>query len=600
MLSGWNYRQKITIDSTGAGLSGDLTDFTITVHVPSSNTGFWAGVKADGTDVRFTAADGATLLNFEVESFDSTGDDAWYQVKVPSVTAATNPDIYIYYGNASASSGEDINNTWDANFKGVWHLNQDKAAGAFADSTSNANHGTNSGSTDAVGKIDRGRAFDGSQFITIPDAASLSFAGGSPDVPITVTAWINMTDATGFRIFTKGNATNHEYAFNTNGADKLYFWLADNSPNNTEGQLSTGALTADEGSLIFVAATYDGSGASTGTVLYKNGASIASSPADFGVYSSMKDTTADAYIGKLITGAEYYATGIIDEVTVSNVARSADWLKARYQSGLGTWLAFGAEEVFFAGITDTGSAAEAVSVSVVVAVSDTVSGADMVGLATKGLTIDDTGAGSDAVDFYNGEQYSAADSAAGSDDLSLRVLVTVADSASGLDVMSLNTPAVLLLAVIGFPSDQTVEYQILDGDLNTVQDWTATGVFEKALGGGGSVYRVWREKFTNAIVNWRIPSTVYKASEVIDIYRSNSDVANSTRLANCDYAAPDNAGIASALSLIQSFDKWKNNKLKRTAVNGSVETWVLYDDDGSTPMLTWTHDTATMTRNKAT
>src|SRR3990167_10427121 len=134
-LTGWNYTQKITIGSTALGMSGNQTDFTIAVHVPSSNTNFWAGVKADGTDVRFTSSDGSTLLKFEIESFDNTGDDAWYHVKVPSLLSASDTDIYLYYGNSGATSGEDITNTWDSDFRAVYHLNQDKAAGAFADST---------------------------------------------------------------------------------------------------------------------------------------------------------------------------------------------------------------------------------------------------------------------------------------------------------------------------------------------------------------------------------------------------------------------------------------------------------------------------------
>ncbi len=58
--------------------------------------------------------------------------------------------------------------------------------------------------------------------------------------------------------------------------------------------------------------------------------------------------------------------------------------------------------------------------------------------------------------------------------------------------------------------------------------------------------------------------------------------------------------ITSLLSYAVSMSKWKNNKLSRASVAGTVETWVLYDDDGITPLLTWTHDTSTKVRGKAT
>lgn len=72
-----------------------------------------------------------------------------------------------------------------------------------------------------------------------------------------------------------------------------------------------------------------------------------------------------------------------------------------------------------------------------------------------------------------------------------------------------------------------------------------------------------------------------------------------TRLASLDYVVPDNAAITAVHSLLRGVEKWKNNKLACTAVSGTVETWVLFDDDGATPLLTWTHNLSTKTRSKA-
>lgn len=72
-----------------------------------------------------------------------------------------------------------------------------------------------------------------------------------------------------------------------------------------------------------------------------------------------------------------------------------------------------------------------------------------------------------------------------------------------------------------------------------------------------------------------------------------------TRLSSAAYIRPDNEGIASLISYAVAMSKWKNNRLARTGVSGRVETWVLYDDDGTTPLLTWTHDTAARTRSRA-
>ena len=99
-----------------------------------------------------------------------------------------------------------------------------------------------------------------------------------------------------------------------------------------------------------------------------------------------------------------------------------------------------------------------------------------------------------------------------------------------------------------------------------------------------------------------------------------------SRLAAADYIAPDNAGISalptlaemlaggvakestlataqadisSVLTYAIAMSKWKNNRLART-VAGTTETWVLYDDDSTTPMLTWTNNISTRVRTKAT
>ena len=95
-LSGYTYRQKITINAD-AYISGNLTDFPVAVNVDSSNTSFWGHEDGVGTYVRFTSADEETLLKFQVESYDTTGDDGHWHVQFLH-DADANTDIYIYFG----------------------------------------------------------------------------------------------------------------------------------------------------------------------------------------------------------------------------------------------------------------------------------------------------------------------------------------------------------------------------------------------------------------------------------------------------------------------------------------------------------------------
>lgn len=56
------------------------------------------------------------------------------------------------------------------------------------------------------------------------------------------------------------------------------------------------------------------------------------------------------------------------------------------------------------------------------------------------------------------------------------------------------------------------------------------------------------------------------------------------------------ASVSTQTVKIAFIEKWINNKL----IEGPVGTWKLYDDDNITVLKTWTWNTGTLTRSKAT
>ena len=96
--------------------------------------------QASGNDILFTAADGTTKLNHEIERFDPTAKVLLAWVRVPSISSTVNTDIYMYYGNGSASNQQNVNGTWDSDFVMVNHLHETGAT--QRDSTANDNAGT--------------------------------------------------------------------------------------------------------------------------------------------------------------------------------------------------------------------------------------------------------------------------------------------------------------------------------------------------------------------------------------------------------------------------------------------------------------------------
>jgi PKD repeat protein len=81
---------------------GSGTDSTNTTYLNSK-------CNIDFSDIRFTTSDGDTLISYWIESV-ITGNYADIWIKVPSITTTT---IYVYYGNANATTNSSGDNTFE-------------------------------------------------------------------------------------------------------------------------------------------------------------------------------------------------------------------------------------------------------------------------------------------------------------------------------------------------------------------------------------------------------------------------------------------------------------------------------------------------------
>ena len=189
--SGWSYRKSNTIDHTKVGAT--LTDFPVLISL-TSDAGLAAYAQDNGNDIVFTASNGVTKLDHEIEQFDGNTGKLVAWVRVPSVSSLSDTVIYLYYGNPSIGSQQNPAGVWNSNYKGVWHFNQAAGgSGAIKDSTSNANNGTdiNSPTLGAAGKIGNAVSFDGiNDYISVADSASLNLSAD-----FTVELWFSPTQA---------------------------------------------------------------------------------------------------------------------------------------------------------------------------------------------------------------------------------------------------------------------------------------------------------------------------------------------------------------------------------------------------------------------
>ncbi len=102
-LCPWENRIPVEVSETSGNA---LTDHQVRIDLT-----YQTGMQADFADIRFTTNDGTTLLNYWVEDFvASTSAIVW--VKMPTLPANGNSQIYLYYSNTTANSASNGVNTF--------------------------------------------------------------------------------------------------------------------------------------------------------------------------------------------------------------------------------------------------------------------------------------------------------------------------------------------------------------------------------------------------------------------------------------------------------------------------------------------------------
>ena len=234
---------------------------------------------------------------------------AW--VRIPTLLRNANTLIYMYYGNPGVTSPTaNPTGVWDSSYKGVWHLQE--TSGSYLDSTGNNNAGTPTvTSRTATAKIGTNAPqFDSAtnNNINCGTGSSLDFSGN-----MTLEAWIYPTGwgEGGFGgIIERGAGSDVGYEFYIRQPSTS---LAIYDGTSLAGNV--GSITLNTWQHV-VAVVTGGSNAS----FYVNGVGAGS-----GSWTFAPGGSATFYMGSFSDMTDTFA-GTIDEVRVSNVARSACWI----------------------------------------------------------------------------------------------------------------------------------------------------------------------------------------------------------------------------------------------------------------------------------
>jgi hypothetical protein len=124
-LTWWNasWTKRIRIDINNADQASTHTNMPVLFYLNSGNISY-SDFLADGADVRFVAADQATVLAHEFDIWNPGGTSLIW-VRVPTITLSTpNNHIFMYYDNSAAVDGQNAATTWSS-YWSVWHMTED-------------------------------------------------------------------------------------------------------------------------------------------------------------------------------------------------------------------------------------------------------------------------------------------------------------------------------------------------------------------------------------------------------------------------------------------------------------------------------------------
>ena len=337
------YSHKFKVSFSGYAGSETLTDFPVLVKISESGiSGFrYADCKRPSdadwrfVDLRF-ADESGNLLASEVDTWNPTGESLVW-VKVPSLTAATK--ITAYYGWDLAPVVDDPKAVWSNGYVGVWHLNE--ASTPLAESSGMSTPfvlpaSTQDRTTYEADGVAGGKAvsFDNERYSDLH--ARLEVAD-DPDLRgltnFTVECWTYQTRYRGAgendaNII--GNWLNWRLYQEATGA-VVCRWQLFNDEGTTSNSVFSAkspALPLNEWTHTTFVRNFTGESSANGT-MYLNGGSVATK-----AESNAKATGSGSEVNHNLGsgGGVRVFPGSIDEVRVSNVARSADWVKASHDT----------------------------------------------------------------------------------------------------------------------------------------------------------------------------------------------------------------------------------------------------------------------------
>ena len=309
----WSSRKQIGLDGsvTGADIQETVTDFPLLLRLHTGNFGYFADLAENGKDLRFMA-DEKTATKHQVEKFDAINEMALVWVKAPRFQGgAATGSVWMYYGNQNAVDGSDSKGVYDVNQALTFHFAEGETLPQ--DATAYGNHAIQSKSViEPAGWIGAAGRFDGSAHIDVKASPSMEV---KVENGWTFSTWIKIDAAQPSSVLMVAQESPNMLELNLNGTALKARYAG---PNSTTVETPAANLQLGRWQHVAMVVRKDK------LELFLDGASVGSTPI------SLVPMNPALFIGGADTRPGF--AGLLDEVQVSNTARSADWIKLSYRS----------------------------------------------------------------------------------------------------------------------------------------------------------------------------------------------------------------------------------------------------------------------------
>jgi hypothetical protein len=335
---GWQYRKKITIDHNM--VAGDLSDFPVLVSLVDYD--FAVKAQVDGDDILLMNGSGVTSRLFhEIEYFESSTGELIAWVKIPDLDDNADTILYLYYGNPYCANQEYPEMVWNSDYIAVYHMDGEEYID-IDDSTSN-NLDVIEASGDPIyqesGIVGFCVDFDNDS-LNVGDNDLLSFTDGSNhDTPVTIEAWVKCDIPGGdFNpIISKYAYSHREWEFRKvgDGSERGMLRFADESSLATIRRYSESSLNVNDNGWNYISGAYDGGESGSDISFVFDGVVEEGDQETGSSYYGMENRNEKMRFGALHSpNADkwFYWQGLIDEVRISKIVRSSEWLITGYNS----------------------------------------------------------------------------------------------------------------------------------------------------------------------------------------------------------------------------------------------------------------------------